>query len=128
MPEPLLLQLAQELEWLGCELEYYGQQHAEQGFPESGPAWDTYCDKQRGVLTTADKIERELRNAVRFNPARLVGVAYPLEEALDSITVLLGTVEEIKQCAVFAVHELPSRVRAFTKMIEAYVSSVAAPQ
>jgi hypothetical protein len=80
------------------------------------------------VLTTADKIERELRNAVRFNPARLVGVAYPLEEALDSIAVLLAIVEEIKQCAVFTVHGLPFKVRAFTKMIEAYISSVAAPQ
>ena len=26
MPEPPLLQLAQELEWLGCELEYCGHQ------------------------------------------------------------------------------------------------------
>ena len=103
MREPPLLQLAQELEWLGCELEYYGHQHAEQGFPESGPGWDTFCDKQRGVLVTADKIEHELKNAVRFNPSRLVGVVYPLQEALDAITALLGAVEEIKQCAVFAV-------------------------
>jgi hypothetical protein len=127
MPEPLLLQLAQELEWLGCELEYYGHQHAALGFPESGSAWDTFCEKQRGVLTTADKIERELKSAVRFNPTRLVGIAYPLEGALDRITILLGAVEDIKQCALSAVQELPSRVRAFSKMIEAYITSASAP-
>ena len=128
MPEPPLLQPAQELEWLGCELEYYGHQHAEQGFPESGPSWDTFCDKQRGVLVTAEKIERGLKNAVRFNPSRLVGVVYPLEEALNVITAMLGAVEEIKQCAVVAVQELPIRVRAFTKMIEGYRKSVGAPE
>jgi hypothetical protein len=126
MPEPPLLQLAQELEWLGCELEYHGQQHAEQGFPESGPGWDTFCEKQRGVLVTTDKIERELKNAVRYNPSRLVGVTYPVEDALNSIAALLGAVEEIKQCAVFPVQELPSRVREFTKMVEGYLKSVGA--
>ena len=29
------------------------------GFPQSGPVWDTFCAKQRGVLVTADKIERD---------------------------------------------------------------------
>ena len=124
MPEPPLLQLAQELEWLGCELEYYGHRHAEQGFPESGAIWGTFCEKQRGVLVTADKIERELKNAVRYNPALLMGVEYPLEEALESITALLGAVEEIKHCSVFGVQFLPSRVRAFTKMIEEYLRAV----
>jgi len=118
MGEPALLQLAQELEWLGCELEYCGHQHAEQGFPESGPGWDAFCEKQRGVLITADKLEHELKNAVRYDPSRLVGVAYPLEQTLDSITCLLGAVEEIKQCAVFSVQDLPSKVRVLTKMIE----------
>jgi hypothetical protein len=124
VPEPPLLQLAQELEWLGCELEHYGHQHAMLGFPESGPSWDTFREKQRGVLVTADKIERELKNAIRYNPSPLVGVAFPLEETLDSIADLLGAVEEIKQCSVFAVHMIPSRVRAFTKMIEGYLQAI----
>jgi len=53
-----------------------------------------------------------------------VGLEYPLEETLESITALLGAVEEIKQCSVFAVEALPSRVRAFTKMIEGYLQAV----
>ncbi len=115
-----MLQLAQDLEWLGCELEHYGHEHAMVGYPQSGPVWDTFCAKQRGVLVTADKIERELKNAVRFNPSWLAGVEYPLDETLDSIAALLGTVEEIKRCSVFAVQEVPSRVRTFTRMIEQY--------
>ena len=93
------------------------------GFPESGPSWDMFCEKQRGVVVTADKIERELKNAVRYNPSRLVGVEYPLDETLDSIAALLGEVEEIKHCSVYAVQVIPSRVRVFTKMIEEYLQA-----
>jgi hypothetical protein len=125
MVEPRLFQLAQDLEWLGCELEYVGQKHALEGFPESGPIWDLFCEKQRGVLTTTDKIGRELKNFVRFNPTRLVGVDYPITESLDSITDLLGAVETIKQASVFAVHDLPPLVRDFTKMVENYLDAVA---
>ena len=121
MAEPPLLQLAQDLEWLGCELEHYGHEHAMAGFPESGPSWDEFCEKQRGVLVTADKIERELKGLVRYDPSRLVGVAFPLDEALDSVTALLEAVEEIKHCSVFAVQVIPSQVRAFTKMIEQFL-------
>jgi hypothetical protein len=125
MPEPKLLQLAQDLEWLGCELEYVGHRHALEGFPESGPTWDRFREKQRGVLATTDKVERELKNFVRFNPTRLVGVEYPITRSLDSITDLLGSAETIKQAAAFAVHELPPLVRSFTKMVEAYLGAVA---
>ena len=124
MPELPLLQLAQDLEWLGCELEHYGHQHALLGYPESGPIWSTFCEKQRGVLVTADKIERELKNAVRYNPSELMGVGYQLDETLDSIGALLGTVEEIKHCSVFDVQVIPSKVRAFTKMIEGYFQAM----
>jgi hypothetical protein len=123
VPEPPILQLAQDLEWLGCELDHYGQQHALLGFPESGPSWDTFCAKQRGVLVTVDKIERELKNAVRYNPSRLVGVEYPLDETLESIAALLGAVEEIKHCSVSAVQVIPSKVRAFTTMIGDYLQA-----
>jgi hypothetical protein len=119
-----MLQLAQDLEWLGCELDHYGQQHALLGFPESGPSWDTFCEKQRGVLATADKIERELKNAVRYNPTGLVGVEFPLDETLDSIAALLGAVEEIKHCCVFDVQVIPPKVRAFTRMIVEYLHAM----
>ena len=125
MAEPRLHKLAEDLEWLGCELEYFGHKHALEGFPGSGPAWDSFCEKQRGVLTTADKTERELKNFVRFNPTRLVGVEYPITESLDSITNLLGAVETVKQAAVLAVHDLPPLVRSFTKMAESYLQAVA---
>ena len=124
MAEPRLLKLAQDLEWLGCELEYVGHKHAMEGFPESGPTWDLFCEKQRGVLATTDKVQRELKNLVRFNPTRLVGVEYPITETLNSITDLLGTVETIKQAAAFAVYQLPPLVRSFTKMVEGYLQPV----
>jgi len=37
MSEPLLMRLARDLEWLGCELEYQGKKHAEEGFPKLVP-------------------------------------------------------------------------------------------
>jgi len=123
MAVPRLLHLAQDLEWLGCELEYFGHQHALEGFPESGPTWDVFREKQRGVLTTTDKIQRELKNFVRFNPTGLVGVEYPVTEALDSITDLLAAVETIKQAAGFAVHDLPLLVRNFTEMVDRYLQA-----
>jgi hypothetical protein len=46
-----------------------------------------------------------------------------LQLALDSFAVLLGEVEEIKRCSVFAVGVIPSRVRAFTKLIERYLQA-----
>jgi len=124
MPEPKLLQLAQDLEWLGCELEYVGHKHALEGFPESGQTWDQFREKQRGVLATADKVERELKNFVRFNTTRLVGVEYPIAQSLDSITGLLGNAETIKQAAAVAVNELPPLVRNFTKLVEGYLQAV----
>ncbi len=124
MSDPTLLKLARELEWLGCELEYYGHKHALEGFPEAGPTWDAFREKQRGVMATVDKIERELKNSVRFNPTRLVGVEYPIDETLDTLAEVLRAVEEIKQASAFAVHELPPRVRNFTKMIETYLLAV----
>lgn len=126
MAEPVLLQLAQELEWLGAELEYYGQVHAHRGFPMAGPEWNTFREKQRGVLATADKIEHLLEQMIHFNPTKLVGMDYPLDAALDTITVLLGSLEEIKRAAVYAVHELPAKVRAFTGVVKDFLSSKAA--
>jgi hypothetical protein len=126
MQVPRILQLAQELEWLGCELEWQGKKHALEGFPESGPSWEAFLQKQRGLLITADKIGRELRGAVSYNPTALVGVEYPLEAAIDAIGVQVQALEEIKHCAVYAVHELPSKVRGFTRMVETYLAAVGA--
>lgn len=123
MNTPALMKLAQDLEWLGCELEHCGHQHALEGFPESGPNWEAFREKQRGVLTTADKVERELKNSVRYNPAHLVGVNYAIEDTLNSIAGLLGAVEDIKQSAVFSVQELPPKVRGFTHLIDSYLKS-----
>lgn len=119
-----LLRLAQDLEWLGCELEHYGHRHAQEGFPESGPTWQAFLEKQRGVLVTADKIARELKNVVSFNPSALLGVDYPLDAALEAIAALLDTVEDIKHVAVFAVHELPAKVHEFTRMVDGYLRAV----
>jgi hypothetical protein len=124
MPVASLLQLAQDLEWLGCELEHYGHLHAQEGFPQSGANWEAFLEKQRGVLITAEKIERELKTAISFNPTALVGMEFPLEAALEAIGVLLTAVEDIRQAAVFAVHELPGKVRTFTRMAETYVQAV----
>lgn len=127
MEEPKILQLARELEWLGVELEYVGQKHAHLGFPNSGEAWATFLEKQRGVLTTADKIERELKAAVRFNPNTLVGVEFPLQEALENLTELIAAVEDIKETAVDAVQNLPTKVRAFTRLVSGYLETVSEP-
>lgn len=126
MADHELFQLARDLEWLGCELEFCGHKHAMEGFPGAGPTWITFLEKQKGVLRTADKIERELKYAVRFNPEELVGVEYPLEQTLDSITTLLASVEDIKKAAAFAVQALPFKVRTFTKMVETYLHEVGA--
>ena len=120
MAEPAILKLAHDLEWLGCELEHLGHKHALEGFPKSGPTWDSFCEKQRGVIATTDKIERELKNFVRFNPTRLVGVEYPITQSLDSITALLGAVATIKGAAGYSVQKLPPLVRNFTNMVERY--------
>jgi hypothetical protein len=126
MAEPKLLQLARELEWLGVELEYVGQKHAHLGFPNEGEAWTNFVVKQRGVLVTADKIEREVKDALRFNPSSLVGVDFPVEETLDSLSELLAAVEDIKMATAVAVHELPNKVRNFTRMVDAYLTAVGA--
>jgi hypothetical protein len=123
MSQNKLLQLAQDLEWLGCEQEYYGHKHALEGYPQAGPAWESFLEKKRGVLTTSNKIERELTNVVRFDPGEMVGVAYPLGEALDAVGALLTGVDTIKEAAEFAVDQLPALVRNFTRLVEGYLAA-----
>ena len=121
--DPRILQLAYELEWLGCELEYYGQKHALQGFPNRGATYAVFLEKQRGVLSTAEKIQRELKDAIRFNPKSLVGVEFPLEETIDNVGELMAAVEDIKLTAVKAVQNLPNKVRSFTRMVNGYLET-----
>jgi hypothetical protein len=123
MSQHKLVQLAQDLEWLGCEQEYYGHKHAMEGYPQAGPTWITFLEKKRGVLATCDKLERELKNAVRFDPGAMMGVAYPLGEALDAVGALLTAVETIKQAAEFAVDQLPALVRNFTRLVGGYLDA-----
>jgi len=123
MPKHKLLQLAQDLEWLGCEEEHYGHQHALEGYPQSGPAWNSFLEKKRGVLTTSNKLERELKNVVRYDPGAMVGIAYPLGEALDAVGALLTAVETIKQAAEFTVDQLPALVRSFTRQVNGYLAA-----
>ncbi len=123
MRDPALLRLAQDLEWLGCELEFYGHKHALEGFPNAGPTWKTFLAKRRGVMDTTSKIERELKSSVRFNPTRLVGIEYPMDSALDSVAELFAALEDIKHSAQTAVHELPGKVRNFTHMVDSYLGA-----
>ena len=124
MPEPVLLQLARDLEWLGCELEYQGKKHAHEGFPEAGETWENFARMRRGVLATIEKIERELKTSIKYNPTTLVGVAYPIEEVLGAIAIQIQALEEIRIVATAAVHELPGKVRGFTRMVEIYLRSL----
>jgi hypothetical protein len=126
MSVPRLLQLARDLEWLGCELEYQGKKHALEGFPEAGPTWETFLRMREGVMTTADKLERELKGSISFNPTSVAGIEYPLEAAMDAVGIQLSAVEDIKQAAEFSVHELPPKVRGFTKMVETYLTATGA--
>jgi hypothetical protein len=126
MAAPRMLQLAQELEWLGCELEWQGKKHALEGFPQAGPSWESFVQKQRGVLVTASKVERELKGAVTYDPGSLVGVDYPLEATLDAVGAQIEALEDIKHCAAYAVHELPAKVRAFTRLVENYLAATGA--
>ena len=123
MREPSMLRLAQELEWLGCELEFYGHRHALAGFPKAGPIKDDFLKKKRGVKVTVDKIERELKASVRFNPSRLVGIEYPMNSTLESVAELFAALEDIKHSAQSAVHELPGKVRNFTHMVDSYLGA-----
>jgi hypothetical protein len=116
MSEENLVKLAHDLEWLGCEAGFYSQKTSE-------AARESFLERQRAVLATADKLERELKGAVRFNLTPLVGIDYPIEWTFDSITSLLATLEMVKQSAVQAAHELPSKVRQFRRMINDYVTA-----
>lgn len=115
-----ILQLAHDLEWLARSL------------PHSTPAKagtdsvayladDLLPNHRRSIISTADKIARELLGTVRFDPTRLMGVGCPIEDTLDSMAELIKALEDIKQDAVSDPAELPVRIRSFNQMIEEYL-------
>jgi len=106
-----IIQLAQDLEWLGREAPYFASS-------APGPLGDSTVDKPHEILRTAEKLERELKSAIRYNPHSLVGVDYPLESILDSIAELLAAIAEIKAAALAADRDLPAKVKNFSRMIE----------
>lgn len=105
--------LAQELERLGAEECFYHQRAA-------GPALQLFLNKQQELLVTADKLLRELAGEVRYNPARLMDIEYPLDEEIETISGLMAGIEEIKQSAVDSVDELPARTGALAKTLAGY--------
>jgi hypothetical protein len=116
MTDQMLTKLAQELQWLGCEASFYSSQNTDAGAAK-------FMERQRQIMVTAEKIERELKGAVRFNLSSLVGVEFPMEWAFDSISDLLTTLQTIKQSTADRAKELPSKVRQFSRMVEDYVGA-----
>ncbi len=116
-----LLQLVQDLEWLGREIS---RPMVQRRVTESGPAAfsrDFFLERQRSIIATANKIERELLLTVRFDPTRLVGIGCPVEETLDSVVELIAALEEIKQDAVAAPDKLPAHIHLFNRRVEEYL-------
>jgi hypothetical protein len=117
MRDEQMLQLAQDLEWLGSEAGFLGKRN-------NGAAEEIFLEKQRAVLLTAAKLERELKSAVRFNLASLTGVDYSVEWSLNSVAELLTQLEDIKEAATgSSVHELPQKARQFTRMVHGYLGA-----
>lgn len=110
-----LLQLAQELDWQAMDLRRTGEGLI------SGPGADQAVEtRQRSVLATADKIQRELLSTVRFDPLRLVGVGGPIDETLDSLAELLVALDKIRQDAADGTSTLPSTVRSFQGLLKGF--------
>lgn len=110
-----LLQLAQELDWQAMDLRRTGE-----GLID-GPGADQAVEmRQRSVLATADKIQRELLSTVRFDPLRLVGVGGPIDETLDSLAELLVALDKIRQDAAGGTSTLPSTVRSFQGLLKGF--------
>ena len=118
MGQGRLLHLAQELERLGAEECFYYQSAA-------APALQQFLNKQQELLITADKLQRELAGEIRYNPTRLMGIDYPLDEELDTISGLMAGIEEIKQSAVHSVDELPVKTEILAKTLQGRVFRVA---
>jgi hypothetical protein len=109
-----LLQLAQELDWQVMDLNHTGERL------DSGARDEAVETRQKTVLVTADKIQRELLASVRFDPLRLVGVGGPISDTLDSLAELLLALDKIRQETNGGVGSLPSTVRSFQGLLKGF--------
>jgi hypothetical protein len=114
MAAQTLVHLAQDLERLAYEEEYIGR-HA---LPAS---LTVFLEKQRELVSTVNKIERQLSTEVRFNPAPLIGIDYPIEDALECVSGLVNQLEEIRSCASQNVSQLPEKVGEFKRKLTEFV-------
>jgi hypothetical protein len=124
-----LLQLGQELDWQVLQLrragsEASGKAEDEFGLPADDPSSEALSEaiveRQRAVIATADKIQRELLATVRFDPLRLVGVGGPIAATLDSVGDLIVAIDEIRRDATTNIGGLPSTVRSFQGLLRGY--------
>ncbi|MGH9432874.1 MAG: hypothetical protein ACRD3T_15155 [Terriglobia bacterium] len=109
-----LRQLTQDLERLVHEEQYIRRQSLATSLAE-------FMEKQREVVFTVSKIERELSTEVRFNPAPLIGIDYPIADALESLSALVTQLEEIRSCAGQNVSQLPEKVGEFKRKLADFV-------
>jgi len=122
-----LLQLGQELDWQVVQLGRAGSEAPRETAVEGalGPALDNspseiMVERQRAVIATADKIQRELLSTVRFDPLRLVGVGGPIAATLDAVADLIVAIDEIRRDATSNIGGLPSTVRSFQGLLRGY--------
>jgi hypothetical protein len=109
-----LIQLAQDLERLVHEEQYIRRRHLSSSLAE-------FMEKQREVGSTVSKLERELSGEVRFNPSPLIGIEYPIDEALETLSVLLTQLEDIRSCAGQSGPQLSEKVGDFKRKLTAFV-------
>jgi hypothetical protein len=122
-----LLKLGQQLEWQVLQLRGAGPEAPAGAAPQDGlgsamddPVAETLLERQRAVIATADKIQRELLSTVRFDPLRLVGVGGPLVGTLDTVADLIVAIDEIRCDATNNIAGLPSTVRSFQGLLRGY--------
>jgi hypothetical protein len=111
----LLLQLAQELDWQALELR-----RSDLEMEAGAGGQEAMQERQRRVIATTDKIQRELLASVRFDPLRLVGVGSPIASTLDSVGDLLMAIDAVRQNAITRASDLPSSVRSLQGLLQGF--------
>ncbi|HUY14826.1 MAG TPA: hypothetical protein VMX16_14530 [Terriglobia bacterium] len=109
-----LVQLAQDLERLAYEEQYIRRR-------SMATSLAVFMEKHREVVSTVNKIERALSTEVRFNPAPLIGIDYPIDDALECVSGLVNQLEEIRCCAGQDVSRLPEKVGDFKRKLADFV-------
>ncbi|MGH9454793.1 MAG: hypothetical protein ACRD2O_12575 [Terriglobia bacterium] len=109
-----LMQLTQDLERLAYEEQYIRRKSLANSLA-------AFMGKQREVVSTVNKIERELSTEVRFNPAPLIGIDYPIAEALESVSSLVTQLEDIRSCLGQDGSQLPEKVGDFKRKLADFV-------